>query len=236
MNLPFTAERLTTRNLRRDFPEWHRGRPRYMLWALDVDIAALRPRLHAAQQQLSGRLLEGYCRQPHITLSLCGFPSRSPRYADDFDRALLAAQIAALDRARVAPFDIEIGGLASFNSAPYLTVADAGGNIARLREQLAFGAIDERKESYTAHVTVGLYSDAWPTREIQTQLDAFASDAPLRLRISHLQLVSYVAATIGGRLTRMAAYDLSSGRLRRNRVFPFSGIAARISDSATTAG
>ena len=72
----FLAEPLTLRNERRDFPEWHRGRPHYLLWAIDTDLAAVRARVVAAQRALDGLLLDGYRRQPHITLALCGFPAR----------------------------------------------------------------------------------------------------------------------------------------------------------------
>jgi hypothetical protein len=47
----------TIRNVQRDFPEWHLGRPHYLLWALDVDLEPVRQRVAAAQRHLSTRLL-----------------------------------------------------------------------------------------------------------------------------------------------------------------------------------
>lgn len=222
MNPPcFTAEKLTIRNVRRDFPEWHQGRPRFALWALDVDVPAVKQRVHAAQRHLCGRLLDCYCRQPHVTMSLCGFPSPSPRHADDFGAERLRAQLQALDQERMGPFELEIGGLASFSSAPYLTVSDVGGRIAGLRDCLAIGDPDRAMERHTAHVTVGLYADAWPTQAVQGQLDRFELREPLRVRISRIHLMSYAAAVIGGPLTRMADYDLAAGTLTLNASFPF---------------
>ncbi len=75
----FAAAGQTLPNVRRDFPEWHRGRPRYALWALDVDIPAVRHAVAAAETHLAGRLLAGYRRQPHVTLGLCGFPTDDTR-------------------------------------------------------------------------------------------------------------------------------------------------------------
>ena len=208
---PFTDSEFTLRNVRRDFPEWHLGRPSYALWALNVDITPVRSRMLAAQQHLDGLLLDGYQRQPHITLSLCGFPCETPQAPDDFGNESLRAQIEALRRARPQPFEIDIGNLASFTSVPYLTVNDADGHIARLRECLALGTANNASGGYTPHVTVGLYADAWPTSQVQALLDRFACETPLRLRIASASWVSYAAAVIGGPLTHLVDYDFVSG-------------------------
>lgn len=214
MKAPFSApDGLTLRNEQRDFPEWHLGRPHYALWALDVDIPALRQRVAAAEKHLSSLLLADYCRQPHVTLSLCGFPSACPQQADDFGAAALAAQLAALRRAQPRPFDIEVGALASFASVPYLAVQDAGGQIAALRECLAGGSLNDSCGTYTPHVTVGLYADAWPMSEVQARLASFAGRQALRLRISGISLLSYASAHIGGALACRARYDFQSETL-----------------------
>ena len=214
MKTPFSApDGLTLRNEQRDFPEWHLGRPHYALWALDLDVPALRQRVAAADGHLSGLLLADYCRQPHVTLSLCGFPSACPQQADDFGAATLAAQLAALRRAQPRPFDIEVGALASFASVPYLAVQDAGGQIAALRECLACGSLNDSCGTYTPHVTVGLYADAWPMSEVQARLASFAGREALHLRISGISLLSYASAHIGGALACRARYDFQSETL-----------------------
>lgn len=205
---------LTICNVRQDFPEWHLGRPRYALWALDVDVAPVRQRVQAAQGHLADWLLDGYCRQPHITLSLCGFPSDAPRHADDFGAEALRAQLDALRQARPEPFEIDIGALASFTSAPYLTVRDEGGHIAALRRCLTGGDGGEPGFTYTPHVTVGLYADVWPLSAVQARLDSFDCDGPLRLRVAGVSLMAYAAGEIGGALKQYAYYDFGSGALR----------------------
>ena len=224
MKTPFsTPDGLTLRNEQRDFPEWHLGRPHYALWALDVDVPAIRQRVAAADGHLSGLLLADYCRQPHVTLSLCGFPSACPQQADDFGAATLAAQLAALRRAQPRPFDIEVGALASFASVPYLAVQDAGGQIAALRECLTGGSLNDSYGAYTPHVTVGLYADAWPISAVQARLASFAATDALRLHISGISLLSYASAHIGGALACMARYDFQSETLHwtASQPYPF---------------
>lgn len=215
MQTPFsTPDGLTLRNAQRDFPEWHLGRPHYAVWALDVDVPAIRQRMASAARHLSGLLLADYCRQPHVTLSLCGFPSACPEHADDFGAAALTAQLAALRQAQPRPFDLEVGAQASFASAPYLAVQDAGGHIAVLRDCLAGGSLKEFGDPYVPHVTVGLYADAWPISAVQARLTRFADTEALRLRISGISLLSYASAHIGGALACMARYDFQSETLR----------------------
>ncbi|WP_368736564.1 2'-5' RNA ligase family protein, partial [Zoogloea oryzae] len=113
----FLAAGQTLRNERRDFPEWHLGRPHYALWAVDVDLPDVRHAVAGADAHLAGLLLDGYRRQPHITLALCGFPTADPQHPDDYSPARLAAQVAALAAGAPAPFSLTLGALASFSSA-----------------------------------------------------------------------------------------------------------------------
>ena len=198
----------TLRNVRRDFVEWHLGRPDYALWALDVDTTALLPRMAAARVHLAPWLLGDYRRQPHITLGLCGFPSLAPQRPDEFGPAQLRAQLAALRQARLQPFAITVGGLATFSSVPYLTVDDGGGHLPGLRVCLNEGT---SPEPYVPHVTVGLYADAWPLAAVLPRLAAFADTAALRLPVRGLCLLSYAAADIGGPLQCLGRYAFASG-------------------------
>ena len=216
----------TIRNVQRDFPEWHLGRPHYLLWALDVDLEPVRRRVAAAQQHLSARLLAGYLRQPHITISLCGFPSAAPCQLDDFGTEALQQQIDALHLLRPEPFAIEIGALDGFSSAPYLSVADSDGQIERLRASLDVCPHPLARNDYRPHVTIGLYADAWPLAKIQTELASFAAGAPLRVEVSRLSLFAYASTEIGGRLTRVADYDFATAPhallTQQTGILPFS--------------
>ena len=208
----FAAAGQTIANVRRDFPEWHRGRPRYALWAVDVDVPAVRDAVSAAGTQLADLLLPDYRRQPHITLGLCGFPVAEPREPDDFGPTELSGQLAALRALAPAPFDIDIGLLASFSSAPFLAVHDPQGGIARLRRSLTSAQPEwaEPDGAYTPHVTVGLYAGSWPTADIQRRLDRVPAGPALRCRVDRIGLMHYAAAEIGGPLTTEAEFHLAT--------------------------
>lgn len=218
MDSALPSDSFTIRNVRRDFPEWHLGRPHYALWALQVDTAAVRQRLQAAQDHLAAWLLEGYCRQAHITVGLCGFLSPAPQHGDDFGTESLRLQLAALRKMGTRPFGIAIGGLASFSSVPYLTVQADSAALAGLRQCLANRGLDAAPAHYTPHVTVGLYADVWPLAALQKAFGQFAQTDALALRIQGLSLLSYAAAEIGGPLQTLADYDFESGSLHWHKL------------------
>lgn len=206
----FAAAGTTLQNLRRDFPEWHLGRPRYALWALDVDLPPVRSALADAGTALAGLLLDDYRRQAHITLALCGFPTAAPCHPDDYGPAQLEQQIAALHAQAGAPFEVEIGGLGSFTSAPFLAARDVDGSIGRLRQALC-GTRPEPGGPYTPHVTVGLYDGAWPTAQVRARL-GHVSPVALRCPITRVSLMSYAAPEIGGELEILGEFELASKR------------------------
>lgn len=203
----------TLRNERRDFPEWHRGRQHYVLWAIDVDTPAVRDRTEAAQCALDGLLLDGYQRQPHITLALCGFPAQAcVRAEDEFDLHLINEQVKALQSQGLTAFDIEIGGLESFASAPFLTVHEGHDTFATLRHCLHIES-PHPQGPYVPHVTVGLYADAWSSAEVADRFAQVPAVPRLHHRVTHLSLLSYTAAQIGGALCTLAKYELETGRM-----------------------
>lgn len=206
----------TVRNVCRDFPEWHLGRSPYVFWGLDVDFPAVRAQVRRAGEYLAGLLLDSYCRQPHVTLDLCGFPSVAAQHADDFAQEMLDRQCSALRAARLPAFEIEVGGLASFSSAPFLRVVDQG-QIAALRQCLAVDGQHRLAGDYVPHVTVGLYADAWPIDEIALRFGKDAVGEQLRCRIERISLMSYELGLIGGELSRVADYELVSGEMRWHR-------------------
>lgn len=197
----------------RDFVEWHLGRAPYLFWALDLDMPSVRQRIDRAATHLSGLLLHAYRRQPHLTLDVCGFPCAQPQHADDFASRLLLAQIEALRVSRLPCFEIEIGALASFPSAPYLTVGDGGNCLAAIRQCLAVEGANRLIGDYTPHVTVGLYADAWPSAMVHSRLAGFAAGELLSCLIEQVSLMSYEPAKIGGPLSRVGSFNFAEGAM-----------------------
>ncbi len=213
----FAAAGRTLRNVCGDFSAWHLGRPYFALWALDVDTPPVRTRVAAAASHLDGLLLQDYRRQPHVTLGLCGFPQSAAcdgGHPDAFRPGQLRRQIDMLRRTRPGVFDIAVGALASFTSAPFLTVRDSDGGIGVLRGILGDSGIDRPHGAYVPHVTVGLYCGAWPIGAVGERLDGFDDDAPLICRIERASLMCYASEDVGGVLYHVADVDLRSGEIR----------------------
>lgn len=204
---------LTLASVPRDFTEWRRGRAAYAVWALDLAGPAVQTRSAELRAHLADCLLPGYCRQPHLTVRLCGFPAARAELADDYTVGVFAAQVAALAKIRWAPFAIDIGRPDSFTSAAYFSVNDLERGVEKLRRTLS----DERFVDdfpYVPHVSFGLYRSAVPLAGVLARMASADSGRPLRLEIGRLALMSYEAAVIGGPLTTLAEFDLAAGRLQ----------------------
>ena len=194
----------------RDFPEWHHGRETYAVWILGLEDYDVREKVKAARERLNGYLLEPYPRQPHITLFVCGFLVDRPQYNDDFTHEQLGAQIQTLEKAQIAPFEIEIGGLNSFASAPFLEVHDLEGGIPRLRKVLSRCAREFRTAPYIPHLTVGLYAGAFPSEQVARRLADF-SGKPIRWEVNQITLATYQANEFAGKLSYEQHISLEAG-------------------------
>lgn len=197
----------------RDFVDWHRHRPYYLLWALELDQPAVAARFSLGQAHLVEELLPDYRRQPHVTVSLCGFPQRSPQAPDEFGPATLAAQLHALQALALAPFSIEIGAMDSFLAAPYLQVSDHG-QLQQLHRALAIAPPPGADIAYQPHLTLGLYRHRKPMSLLAALIDRFAPLPALTQPIAQLSLLAYASKDIAGPLTTVARYSFVDQRLR----------------------
>jgi hypothetical protein len=173
-------------------------------WALDVDISAVRVQVKGASEHLSGLLLNDYCRQPHVTLDLCGFPSSAPNDDDEFNHALIDRQCSALRAAHVPAFDMFVGGLGSFSSAPFCRLPIVPGNCSGARLPRRGWPASPAWPSCAA--TVGLYADAWPVTNIAARFEQYVAGEPVHCRIERISLMSYVPSLIGGELSSVADF------------------------------
>lgn len=209
----FLANQYTIKNVQQDFYDWRQGRSRYVLWAVDVDFPAVQQQVAMAGQHLAKFLLEGYCRQPHITLGICGFLNNQSPFVDDYTASRFEADLKALEKAHLQPFGVEISSLASFRSAPFLYVKQAA-NILHNLHTCLHSVTGDAGFQYVPHVTVGLYADAWPTQAVSNHLDSFQKNGVIRCQVNKISLMSYAASEIGGRLTTIAHYDLEHAEIK----------------------
>lgn len=216
----FLASQHTIKNVKQDFHAWHQGRLRYALWAIDVDFPPVQRQVAIARQHLGKFLLQGYSRQPHITLGISGFLSGKPQYADDYASCHFEMDLAALRNAHIQPFEIEISTLASFSSAPFFHVGDAGNNLHQLHTCLHALNYDADFQ-YVPHVTVGLYAEAWPAETVSNHLDNFQQESVTRCLVDKISLMSYAASEIGGKLMKIADYDLAHAEISWHESQPF---------------
>ncbi|SEB11154.1 2'-5' RNA ligase family protein [Marinobacterium iners] len=206
--MPYSSPLFTIPCELRDYPEWHYGRQMYCVWTLPVRDRLVLERLQAAQQHLSPWLHQDYRRQAHITLFVCGFDALVQHRDDDFTRQAQQLQCEALEMLAQASFSLQIGGLDSFASAPYLQVSDPEGVLAVLRERLETISSEVRQAEYVPHLTVGLFQQALSWSQLQARISSFNRAESLTLRVSELELSCYRASELFGPLARIASVPL----------------------------
>ncbi|MET4163285.1 2'-5' RNA ligase [Marinobacterium sp. MBR-111] len=206
--MPYSSPLFTIPCELRDYPEWHFGRQMYCVWTLPVRDRLVLERLQAAQQHLLPWLHQNYRRQAHITLFVCGFDALVQHRDDDFTRQAQQLQCEALEMLAQASFSLQIGGLDSFASAPYLQVNDPEGVLAVLREQLETINPEVRQADYVPHLTVGLFQQALSWSQLQARINSFNRAESLTLRVSELELSCYRASELFGPLARIASVPL----------------------------
>ena len=182
------------------YPAWHRGRQDYSVWLIELGGMEVVQKIDAAREHLSDFLIRPYQRQPHITIFVCGFLSDTPRYDDDYSAEQFERHLHLLREAAGKPFTVEIGGLNSFASAPFLEVADLEGGLDRLRALFLTTGKEIGRSDYTPHVTVGLYSGAFPGSMVTERISSFPK-APCRITADRITFASYRAREISGTLT-----------------------------------
>lgn len=183
----------------RDYPEWHRGRPRYGIWMIPVRQPALLSYITELQSQLADLLHPPGARQAHLTLFVCGFAQPAERFDDDFTPQRLQAQIKQLRRSAGPACTLPLGAPDSFASAAFLPVGDPEGRLARWRAILGSASEEIRQADYVPHITLGLYRrqiDAQTLRQRLAELPA----TELTLEVDELHYASYESGAQFGAL------------------------------------
>lgn len=197
----FTQQQHTHAAEKREYPEWHKNRPRYYLWAIDSDTALVNTRLQKYHCLFKDLLAHSYERQAHITLAISGFLSEHVAHSDDITQAAIAKQQAALHALKLAPFIVSIGGINSFSSAPFLEVMDPSGSLEVIRHTLIDDRQDFRNTHYIPHVTLGVYNANHAVASIAAMIKDL-NEEPIELAVNHIGFFSYDAKDMGSRLRK----------------------------------
>jgi len=193
----------TIANRHGDFSDWHQGRPRYGLWAIEVSDAAWVRNVHAAAAHLREFLLTDYERFPHITVHTFGFVTEP-----GFSEGSLQRQVESLKKASLSPFSLSLGRLNSFLSAPYFEIDDGKGVLPELRALLSQDNREDRSEPYIPHLTVGLYASDFPTWDVAEILCTFVPEPTDPLMVNKVCFVTYETEAIAGPLSVLYEFDL----------------------------
>ena len=204
----------TVASIQRDFVDWRKGRRRYAVWAVDLDIPNLCAASTRMRQHLEGYLLPHYGRKPHITVCICGFPGTDKGLDDDYTPALFKSHITSLESARLQPFSITVGKPATFTTAPYFAVRDQEGGIARARQALGSDGPGEKDSLYVPHVTFGLYREQFAVAEVLQRMRSCPDLMNARVVVGKLFLMTYEATVITGPLTAVCEFDFERQALR----------------------
>ncbi|MFO7862207.1 MAG: 2'-5' RNA ligase family protein [Desulfosalsimonas sp.] len=190
---------LATKN--RDYRQWHKGREKFAVWTVGICNAQVQSRFDAARAWMDPFLFSPYCRQPHVTLLVCGFLTHSPRFSDDYSSQSFRHHLQDLWQARIQPFEICIGGMNSFAAAPFLEVFDTQGGLAQIRRILTNSFCEDRTRAYVPHLTIGLYAGAFNTRDVAEKMAAFQTKDRISCLVDKITLSTYSSFEIAGPLS-----------------------------------
>lgn len=204
----------TVASIQRDFVDWRKGRSRYAVWVIDLDIPNLCADSTRMRQHLEDYLLPHYGRKPHITVCICGFPGSEKGLDDDYTPAQFKSHIVSLESARLRPFSITIGRPETFTTAAYFAVRDQEAGIARIRQALGSDGPGEKDSPYVPHVTFGLYREQFPVAEVLQRMRSCPDLMSTRVVVGKLVLMSYEASEIARPLTAVCEFDFKRQALR----------------------
>lgn len=192
----------------RDFTEWHGGCPWCAVWVIQLVEPSLTARVTQVRAGLQPWLLPRYDRQPHVTVAYRGLMAGSKEHPRaEFGVAQLQRDVQWLQAAQIAPFELTLGGVASFSTVPYIQAA-LPQSLAKAHEALAV-ATQYPDWRYVPHLTLGHYAGAYLMQDVMQTLQACKAGAlPWQERIEAIWLARYRSNDIAGPLTWEGYFDL----------------------------
>lgn len=210
MNLPAPAHTQACED--RDFSEWHQGCPWCAVWVVRVDAAPVQAMLQTMRARMAAYVLPRYERQAHVTVAYRGLMASDPAHTHaPFGMADLQRDIDRLKTAQPQPFALQLQGVGSFTTVPYLAVAEAP-DLHALHRGMTVGA-PHAGWSYVPHVTMGHYACEVPmSRVLQCLQDAAPAGVWWQALIGEIWLARYRTHDIAGPLYLEGKFDLRTQR------------------------
>lgn len=198
----------------RDFVEWHRGCPWCAVWVLRVDTPQVQRWVGSARAAMQLWLLPRYQRQPHVTVAFRGLMAGQQAHPHAvFGRDQCLQDVHTLQAAQLRPFAIQMGGVGSFSTVPYIAVA-AHAPLQQLHSVLAMQVSDPEWQ-YVPHVTLGHYGAQLPVQQVIAALQGSGvADEVVELEVDALWLARYRTEDIAGPLHFEGRFDLRTQTFR----------------------
>ena len=192
----------------RDFAEWHQGCPWCAVWVVLIDSEAVNATVRAARHALGDALLQRYARQPHLTLAYRGLCDAIPHAVAEFAPEHLQADLDILKDLAQLPFTVQLQGVGSFTTVPYLSATQGADVLTRLHDALQPWP-SEPGWHYQPHVTLGHYARELPLLWAVERLQTVGVGLPLlSIDVQQLALVRYASHDIAGPLVVEGLWDL----------------------------
>lgn len=194
-------DRYTVPTVQRNYPEWHRGRKKYALWYLEIEDTGLLNYLQYLRHTFSDVLYQPIHRQFHISLFICGFltDQANAQQNDDFLCKQLQLQLAHLQQTSISVFRLRVNQIQSFESALMLKIEDPSGKLVDLRHRLAEHTVEIAPLDYCAHITLGVYRDAYRYADIYQRIAAIQQQT-FEIEVNHLTFGCYQPHILQGPL------------------------------------
>lgn len=192
----------------RDFAEWHRGCPWCAVWVVRVDTVQVNALVQQARDAMQPWLLPRYARQPHITVAYRGLMAgQAPHPHAELTAQHVRQDIQALQAAALASAQLQLGGVGSFTTVPYIAVQSHAllhAAHAALHAQAPYPGWQ-----YVPHVTLGHFAQLLPMVQVLQTLEQLpVARLQWQETVDALWLARYQSRDIAGPLTWEGRFDL----------------------------
>ena len=189
----------------RDFLEWHNGISHYGFWAVVIDDPNWIELWKAAHTHIKQFIHPCYQRAPHITITACGLLDQN-----HFSTEQLKQQLKVLRETTIPPFNLRIGSLNSFTTAPCLMIEDSTETLKQIRDHLGMISKEDVPVQYQPHITLGFYRDVFNTVVVADHLAGFKY-APIKpMLVTELVFCVYETKEIQGQFRIMERVRLDA--------------------------